>query len=269
MNWKSFDWKYLLTFAVAVAAIVIPFVWQQVQDSRSMSVRLLATATLQPLIISNHQDLQVLLDGQKLDDPYLSLFELTNDGNKPVTSADFDSPIELLSGQAAIRSAQINGSLPPDITTKISVADGKATIAPFLSNPSDSIFFTVITAGGEPAFDVRARISGIKHVPVIDTSVPESHQLRAALSLAMSFFMAVMYFVMMKGVVRGVTPYKPLGYLVSAGLAFGCSFALAATQKDIGEFLPTPLISIIAIAVMMTAASFVSRLVLRAAGVKL
>jgi hypothetical protein len=269
MNWKSFDWKYFLTFAVAVAAIVIPFVWQSAQDTRSMSVRLLASTTLQPRLISGFQDLQVLLNGQKLDDPYLSLLELVNDGNKPVGSADFDSPIELLAGgQVSIKSAQVNGSSPPDITAKISVAEGKAAIAPFLSNPSDSVFFTVITAGGEPAFSVRARISGIKQVGLTDTSVPESHTFRSAFSITMSFFLAVMYFVMMKGVGRGLLPSKPLGYLAAAGLAIGCSYALISAQSVISDFLPTRLSSVIALAVMMTVASYAARLVSRLADVK-
>lgn len=177
MNWRFLDWKFLLTFSVTIIGIVVPLVWQSDLSSKGMELRLNSSTSLEPA--SQISDLQLVLDGKRLDSPYSSSLDLINTGSKAVLSSDFDKPIEIvLEDGARIITARITATSPSEMPVEISTTEHVVRIAPHLSNSGDSISLNIITSGKKPAYGVRARIAGVPHVNYADLTLPKSPYIR-------------------------------------------------------------------------------------------
>jgi hypothetical protein len=177
MKVRVLDWKFFLTLTVAILGIVVPLIWQSDLSTKRMELRLSSSTSLEPA--SKILDLQVVLDGKKLDAPYSSSLELVNTGSKTVLSSDFDKPIEILVGDGAkVVTARITDTLPNDIPAEISISGNAIRIAPHLSNPDDSISLSIITSGEKPVYSVRGRVAGIQHIPFTDLTLPKPSYIR-------------------------------------------------------------------------------------------
>jgi hypothetical protein len=198
MTWRFLDWKFLVTLAVTILGVVVPVVWQSDPSSKSMELRLNSIISLEPA--SQIHDLQLMLDGKKLESPYSTTVELVNTGSKSVLSKDFDKPIEItVEDGAQVITARITGTSPSDIPVEISTTDRIVRIAPHLSNSGDSVSLNIITSGKKPVYSVRARIAGISHVTYTDLTLPKSPYIRylkpvfQGLSAWMMFCLSVMF----------------------------------------------------------------------------
>lgn len=239
MTWKTWDWKFVATIAITIAGLVIPvFIWQVDLSSRSLTVRLVSTSPLQPA--SNIQNLQISLNGQNIESPYLSTLELENTGSKPVLTSEFDTPLAILvRGGAKLISAEIANTTPKNIPVRITNLGQEASISPFLSNPKDSITISVISSGPAPEFEPRARIAGINEVRYEDTSVSKTSYWTSAFNLALSWSLLFIYFVFLPIGVRGSVLNVPRALAV--GTALASAFAAVSTIKPAFEFLnPLP-----------------------------
>ncbi|NWE38047.1 hypothetical protein HX875_01085 [Pseudomonas yamanorum] len=239
MNWKAIDWKYIVMFLVTLVCALIPVLWQSSQEARSISVKLSSSTTLQLGPKAGIKDLQVTLDGHNIDRPYLSLFEVVNDGSKPILSSEFESPIELFTkNEASVVTAQIAETIPAGITAKISVDDKRAKIAPYLVNPDDSVFFTILTSGGAPKFEAHARIAGIKEVKYVDSSVPAPNRVSIAVTLIVALCMITLYFLYMAFASRRLIVSSSLARMTGITLITGVVFILRGMKAQIEAFLP-------------------------------
>jgi hypothetical protein len=167
------DWKFFSTFAVSIFAIAISLYLPRAElTAHELTMTLVSSWELQPPSGPRFQDLQVILDGDKIENPFVSSIKITNTGSKPVASADFESPMVLTTEKPArLVTARLAGSTPKGIPVELQIADGKIKILPFLSNPGDEITIALVTSG-KPVVQPTARIAGIKEVIVEDLTGP-------------------------------------------------------------------------------------------------
>ena len=239
MSWKTWDWKYTATTVLAIAALVVP---QIDLSSRSFTVRLLATSPLQPAL--NIQNLQISLNGQKVESPYVSTIELVNTGSKPITSADFDGALQIqMANDAKLISAEITSTTPKNIPAQVATSGNIAAVSPYLSNPKDSVTIAAITSGPRPAFEVRARIVGINEVDFEDTTVRSTTYWKSAIDLVTSYGLLFLYFIF------GPLAYRNKQLVIPRGLALFAAVLCAVASvkminahvtKDVFDGLPYP-----------------------------
>ncbi|NVZ52229.1 hypothetical protein HX792_17930 [Pseudomonas sp. B6002] len=233
MVWKTWDWKFIATTVIAIAALIVP---QIDLSSRSLTVRLLASSPLQPAL--NIQNLQISLNGQNVESPYISTLELVNTGSKPVTSTDFDSTLQIqMANSAKLISAEITSTTPKNIPAQVATIGDKAAISPYLSNPKDAVTIAVITSGPRPEFEVRARIVGINEVGFEDTTVRNgSSYLSSLIGVVTSYGLLFLYFLF------GPIAFRDKQFAIPRGLAFCIAAACAAgSVKLIRISLPNDL----------------------------
>lgn len=222
MAWKTLDWKFIATTVIAIAALVVP---QIDLSSRSFTVRLLSSSALQPAL--NIQNLQISLNGQNVESPYVSTIELVNTGSKPITSADFDGVIQILmANDAKLVSAEITSTTPKNIPVEVTASANKAAISPYLSNPKDVVTIAAITSGARPVFEVRARIVGINEVAFEDSTVRRSSYLSSFFGLATACALLFLYFVFGPLSLRNKALFIPRGL----GLCTSAVCALAGAR---------------------------------------
>lgn len=166
-----FDWKFWVVLVATVAGVLVPvWLWRADLDARSVHIRKLSQTSLQPPESAKALDLRVTVAGAELEFPYLTVFELVNDGARPVIPSDFETPIEITSkNKAEIVRTSVTGTTPADLLPSLSVEGGVVKIKPMLLNPGDSVTIAVLTTREDPVFGSRARIAGIRTVPIVDT----------------------------------------------------------------------------------------------------
>ncbi|ROM99446.1 hypothetical protein [Pseudomonas brassicacearum] len=217
MAWNAWDWKFVASTVIAIAALVVP---QVDLSSRSLTVRLLSSSPLQPAL--NIQNLQISLNGQNVESPYVSTIELVNTGSKPITSADFDGVLQIkMANDAKLISAEITSTTPKNIPAQVATSGNKAAISPYLSNPKDAVTIAAITSGPRPTFEVHARIVGINEVGFEDTTVRKSSYWTSFVSLVTACGLLFLYFIF------GPLAYRNKQVMIPRGLAF-CTAAACA-----------------------------------------
>lgn len=168
---KITDWKFAAATIIGVVGLLIggavPFIlWKMDLQSKSLSLRIFSSVAIQSTAPSI-EGIQIFIEGQKIENPFLTTLELLNDGDKPISAADFESPITLIEDQAIkivrVQTAELK---PAGLPVAITSSSSALRIAPLLLNPGDSIKLVVITSGGGPKFQPIARIAGISQISV-------------------------------------------------------------------------------------------------------
>lgn len=221
----NFDWKFFATLLAAVAGVVVPiFLWQFDLSSRSLSARLVSSVALQPETGTAAQDLQIMLDGVKIEAPYLSTLELINDGSKPISASDFEGPFEVrLNKDRQIIRARISNSQPCGIPATLSADQNVVKLQPLLLNPKDVLTFAIITSGGAPIFEPQARIAGVSQILYENSTTTASGWKKAIFLLPLSILSFFLYMFFAVSVVRPNTVF--VSRLLALGTMLICAVA--------------------------------------------
>ncbi|MCE1005635.1 hypothetical protein [Pseudomonas monteilii] len=228
MSWRALDWKFFLTISVAIAGIALPFLWQSDFSSKALELRLTSLSSLEPT--SKIRNLELFLDGNKLEAPYASTMELVNTGSKPIVSKDFETAIEIyLADGARFAGAQVISTSPPDLPLQLNVTDQTIVVSKHLSNPGDTMILSIVTSGKRPEFAVKARIAGISQIAMIDQTVPKSRLAErtgtviAAICGAMLFIVSALFMQVLLTRPALLVP-KRVSFVVAASSYVGSTF---------------------------------------------
>src|SRR5258706_6054036 len=90
------DWKFIVTLAVTAFGVAIPFyVYKADQAGKALEVHILSRAPLGPQVQDSMPGLQIVVEGTPLTNPFLSILEVSNTGDKPITTRDFETPLAI------------------------------------------------------------------------------------------------------------------------------------------------------------------------------
>jgi len=213
------DWKFFLTFIIAVAGVVVPvWLWQIDLSSKSLSIKLVTHTSLQPKEQNSLPEFEIFFDGSRLKNPHFAIFEIKNDGSKPILAADFESPIEIrLDSETSFIRSQITDVNPKDIEAIILSESKRILLKPILLNSKDTITINAITSGEPPAFGYKARVAGIPNVSVEDNASKKPNKAKLALLLLGS----VLSFSALAIVIDAVTDFKKIFFRPRAAAFVG------------------------------------------------
>lgn len=203
MMWKVLDWKFALTSLIALA---VPFyLWQADLSSHALTVRLVSSSALELPSDSKNHDIQITVNGAKVESPHISSLALINTGSKPIVSADFETPVEVKTqNDSKLITAQITGSEPADIPAKIFLEENKLKFRPFLSNPKDQVNVTIVSSG---PLNLKAggRIAGVRDITFEDLTQDQSRPGVAAFTGILSVTCLTLYLFFL-----GITDFRSI-----------------------------------------------------------
>jgi hypothetical protein len=176
------DWKANLGLILAAVAIFVTWwVYQSDLNAKSISVQLVSQVSLQPIISKSMVDIDFTVDGKKLEKPFLTVIQILNDGKRPITSSDFEAPLEVkLDTETKLIRAQISEKFPEQLEPKITDSPKGFLLQSTLLNPGDSIKIAVISSGGQPKFRALGRIVGIPTILFTEADLKKNNKLRLA-----------------------------------------------------------------------------------------
>lgn len=195
MSINLFDWKFFSTLILAAAGVIVPvIIWQVDLPSNALSLRLTSSIALRPVMEPSVQDIQIVLDGVNIKEPYLSTLELSNDGSKPIYSKDFDGNLEIYVDQGDIVRVSVESTQPNGIPIVLNSEGKTIKIKPLLLNPQDTVMIMVISSGGMPIFKPMARIAGISEVMYEDYTSKGSEWKKAIYLFPLAYLSFFLYF---------------------------------------------------------------------------
>ncbi|MES2046816.1 MAG: hypothetical protein V4447_00330 [Pseudomonadota bacterium] len=179
------DWKFLLTLLITVAGVAVPvWLWQADQSSKSISIKLATRISIQPKEQGSASGIEISVDGSRLENPHLVVFEIRNNGSKPIPAADFESPVQItVASTTSLIRASITSKTPKDIDTILISGRQGMSLKPTLLNPGDTISITAITSGASPTFESKARVIGISNVVLEDGTAKKPNKIEIAFLL--------------------------------------------------------------------------------------
>lgn len=110
--------------------------------------------------------LQIILDGNPVENVQLLLIKFLNDGKVPIMAADYARPISLkFKDTSDILSAEYVESMPQNLfTSSPEIKEKVVSIDPILMNSGDFFKIKVLVGQYSGTFDVDTRIAGIKQL---------------------------------------------------------------------------------------------------------
>jgi len=108
--------------------------------------------------------MQITYKGKEVDDPYLSVVRIKNDGNIAIGKEEIISQLSLKTLEKAhFIDAKINEKYPENLKVRIQLFSDSIIIEPDLLNPDDVMEFEILTEGGQPNLYLNGRIIGVKN----------------------------------------------------------------------------------------------------------
>jgi len=232
------DWKFGLTLLITIAGVAVPvWLWQTDQTSKSLSVQLATRISLQPKEQDSISGIEISADGSHLEKPHLVVFEIRNNGNKPIPAADFESPVRIhLVSESSIARASISSKTPKDIEATLLTERQDVSLKPTLLNPGDSISITAITSGAAPLFEAAARIVGVTNVVLEDGTTNRPNRIKLALILCGAILSLISFSLMSDFIVssEGVFLRRRAAAFVGIVAVFPAVIALQTFLEEMG-----------------------------------
>jgi len=149
---------------VGVAALVVAYLAYRSQRGRTRLEYVVETnAHLLPQAVADH--VQVLRDGQVIDNPAISIIRLVNTGDRSIQIADFHSDLKFkFADSVNIVALTLTKSRPSEWKPDISYTKNEISIKPTLINPDDMLQIQALTSGGAGKITVGSRISNITEI---------------------------------------------------------------------------------------------------------
>lgn len=186
MKRNFLDWNAGLGTVITLAAFLLTvYLWQADSSAYSLTVRQASFSALELPSDSKIHDIQIFVNGAKIETPYVYSLVLINTGSKPIPAGNFETPLQIRTlNDGKLVTAQITGTEPADIPVRLMIEENQIKISPFLSNPEDQIAITLVSSG-PLELTAQARIAGVRNVVFEDTSESKSRPIEA------SFFAAL------------------------------------------------------------------------------
>lgn len=159
------DAGWISAVASVIAIILTLLIYLITRKKKSLSYEVLSESPLISISDEIKSGLQVLYNGNPVENIYLCLIKFINDGNVPIATNDYERPLTLSFSDASsliyVEKIQVT---PGNLTPHIGVSGQTITIAPIMLNPGDSFTVKALINQYGGKFDVDARVLGVTSI---------------------------------------------------------------------------------------------------------
>lgn len=155
-------WTFIGAVLALAAIIVSILIYLGQKQRKRLRVERIAGVPLARVGSQGIDGLQVTYKGKSLDRPSIVVARISNPGNAPIHSADFEAPIALEFKQnTELLEASVVETQPSGIPVSAEIKGSSAILSPHLLNPGDVVVMRILLAGGGSRFTPFARIAGV------------------------------------------------------------------------------------------------------------
>ena len=163
-------------------------------NKKMLSAQILAMTELIQVNQLDKSRFRIELDGKWVRDPFLLILSIINTGSMPISSKDFERPLDLYLGEEAeIIDVEVIKTSSKSIEPSITRHDNSITIAPLLLNQNEYLTIKLLLANYERKIDFRTRIIGVDEISVVTKlpTVPQPNTLLAVMPLFLTLLFMI------------------------------------------------------------------------------
>jgi len=151
-----------LAVAVLIGVVAIIFGYLQWKDRRPRAQLQYAVVTKSELIPKRWSALELVHDGEPVEDPALIILRIVHAGDKAIEEGDFQTNLRLtLVGSGPIASVNQTGQRPADFAPELSIDNNEFILQRTLINPGDMIELQVLVSGLPQRVELAGRASDV------------------------------------------------------------------------------------------------------------
>ncbi len=162
---RDSTWQFAVATLIGVSAIVVSIVAYVLQRNRKLLIYEIISST--PLVSVKDEvegKLQIIYDGAEVSDVHLVVVRISNSGNVPITSNDYDRPLIVYTGvDSRILSVEVSETEPKDLKVAINADETTTVLQPLLLNGGDSVTIRLLVTR-LVGVHVDGRIVGVKDI---------------------------------------------------------------------------------------------------------
>ena len=170
---KSSTRRRILLFQLAglivgVVAIIPPvIIGVRSEQSKNITVHYVSKRPLVSTDSRGAGQLNVIYQGQEVQDPWLLTVRIESSGNTPIEERDIEKPLTVSFNDTKILGVEVSQVNPDNIDVSVASSGSDVVVNHKLLNPGDWIVVDVLSDGEPIASEVSFRISGISTPQVV------------------------------------------------------------------------------------------------------
>ena len=135
------------------------------QTRAALELQLTSSVPLAAPTRSMSDRVQVLLDGEEVEQLWLSSFRLINTGNIDIGPGDFAKPIQLVTTRSSLRDVIPGDADPDDLSFKLSTkSESVVELDPMLLKPGEYLAFSLLSTSRLDDLSASSRIKGVDKI---------------------------------------------------------------------------------------------------------
>ena len=169
-------WQSISGLIALIALGVSIFLYFAQKNRKSLSCRLLAETKLFRHV---NGKFQTTYDGRPVQNVFLIIIKVLNDGNTPILASDFAQELTFsLGSNVQVLSAEPIHASPEDLKPTLHTTQSTVTVQPLLLNSKDEIDIQILCDGYQRNIKIESRIVGVREVRFFKSSTQYDESLR-------------------------------------------------------------------------------------------
>jgi hypothetical protein len=158
-------WQFIGAVLALLAIILTLYLFWLQRQRKSLSYDVISSTSLVSVNEAIKDSLQIFRNGKLIPGVHLLVVKLTNSGNIPIPSADYESPVILtFAGDDVVLEAEIMLTHPNNVKASLEFNESEVKLSPSLLNPGDTIEMKILLSKFSGKVNVDARVLGIKQL---------------------------------------------------------------------------------------------------------
>ncbi len=158
-------WQFVGALLALVAILVSLGLYQIQRGRKELSYEMISRTRLLSVAEELQGKLQILFENTPVSKVDLVVLRLTNTGNTPVTSTDYEREVSFKFGEGVrILTAEVSETIPENLRASVVLDDSRIVIQPALLNGGDSVTVKALLSQYDCKIEVDGRIVGVKRI---------------------------------------------------------------------------------------------------------
>jgi len=158
-------WTFVGVIFAILAVLVMILIFFAQRKTKKLSYEIISNTQLLGVKDEIQGKVQLLYEGKDVKNVHLLTIRFLNNGNQPISSADYERPLSIAINQdAKILTHEIINEEPNNIGTTVSMEDNKLIFSPVLLNSKDSFELKALVSDLEGQPKIDGRINGVKSI---------------------------------------------------------------------------------------------------------
>jgi len=158
-------WEFVGGVFLGLVAIIVTIIlWRTQRRRKALSYEIISRTPLLSVEDEVKGKVQILFDGNPVQDIHLVVLKIINSGNVPIVSTDYERPVSLSFGEnPRILTAEVSETDPDNLEISVDIQATKVMLDPVLLNGGDSITLKFLVSQLDE-INIDGRIIGVKDI---------------------------------------------------------------------------------------------------------